>query len=159
MAPCMQAQLLNITFSHLLCPVHGSMHARQLLKCVEAAGRVLRACRYEQTGCAGSMFANRLSFTYDFRGPSKTVDTGAALLHEAIPYHAHGLASRLLAASGPYLDKRLSPGMLQRCQSRCAGVRCVEDISLCWLHVMWAPESMPLGPHMLHMYQLEAFKS
>ena len=33
---------------------------------------------YEQTGCTMSMFANRLSFTYDFRGPSKAVDTGAA---------------------------------------------------------------------------------
>ena len=32
---------------------------------------------YEQTGCTLSMFANRLSFTFDFRGPSKAVDTGA----------------------------------------------------------------------------------
>ena len=32
---------------------------------------------YEQTGCTMSMFANRLSFTYDFKGPSKAVDTGA----------------------------------------------------------------------------------
>ena len=32
---------------------------------------------YEQTGCVMSMFANRLSFTYDFKGPSKAVDTGA----------------------------------------------------------------------------------
>ena len=31
---------------------------------------------YEQTGCTQSMFANRLSWTYDFRGPSKSVDTG-----------------------------------------------------------------------------------
>ena len=31
---------------------------------------------YEQTGCTLSMFANRLSFNYDFRGPSKAVDTG-----------------------------------------------------------------------------------
>lgn len=31
---------------------------------------------YEQTGCVMSMFANRLSFTYDFKGPSKAVDTG-----------------------------------------------------------------------------------
>ena len=34
---------------------------------------------YEQTGCTMSMFANRLSFFFDFRGPSKAVDTGAAL--------------------------------------------------------------------------------
>ena len=31
---------------------------------------------YEQTGCAQSMFANRLSWWFDFRGPSKCVDTG-----------------------------------------------------------------------------------
>jgi fatty acid synthase len=33
---------------------------------------------YEQTGCAASMFANRLSWFYNFKGPSKIVDTGAA---------------------------------------------------------------------------------
>jgi fatty acid synthase len=33
---------------------------------------------YEQTGCSMSMFANRLSWWFDFRGPSKCVDTGAA---------------------------------------------------------------------------------
>ena len=32
---------------------------------------------YEQTGCAQSMFANRLSWWFDFRGPSKCIDTGA----------------------------------------------------------------------------------
>lgn len=32
---------------------------------------------YEQTGCTLSMFANRLSFFFDFKGPSKAVDTGA----------------------------------------------------------------------------------
>ena len=32
---------------------------------------------YEQTGCTMSMFANRLSFFFDFKGPSKAVDTGA----------------------------------------------------------------------------------
>jgi hypothetical protein len=31
---------------------------------------------YEQTGCVQSMFANRLSWWFDFRGPSKCVDTG-----------------------------------------------------------------------------------
>ena len=35
---------------------------------------------YEQTGCTQSMFANRLSWWYDFRGPSKAVDTGAHAL-------------------------------------------------------------------------------
>ena len=33
---------------------------------------------YEQTGCTMSMFANRLSFFYNFKGPSKAVDTGKA---------------------------------------------------------------------------------
>ena len=31
---------------------------------------------YEQTGCAQSMFPNRLSWWFDFRGPSKCIDTG-----------------------------------------------------------------------------------
>jgi fatty acid synthase len=31
---------------------------------------------YEQSGCARSMFANRLSWWFDFRGPSKCIDTG-----------------------------------------------------------------------------------
>ena len=34
---------------------------------------------YEQTGCTLSMFANRLSFYFDFKGPSKAVDTGDSL--------------------------------------------------------------------------------
>ena len=34
---------------------------------------------YEQTGCTLSMFANRLSFFFDFKGPSKAVDTGNLL--------------------------------------------------------------------------------
>ena len=39
---------------------------------------------YEQTGCTMSMFANRLSFTYDFKGPSKAVDTGASTTMHAV---------------------------------------------------------------------------
>lgn len=31
---------------------------------------------YSMTGCATSMFANRLSYFFDFKGPSFTVDTG-----------------------------------------------------------------------------------
>ncbi len=31
---------------------------------------------YEQSGCAQSMFANRLSWWFDFQGPSKAIDTG-----------------------------------------------------------------------------------
>ena len=34
------------------------------------------ATGYEQTGCAQSMFPNRLSWWFDFRGPSKCIDTG-----------------------------------------------------------------------------------
>src|SRR6266702_3285461 len=33
---------------------------------------------YENTGCAKSMFANRLSFFFDFRGPSLTIDTACS---------------------------------------------------------------------------------
>lgn len=36
---------------------------------------------YEQTGCTLSMFANRLSFFFDFKGPSKAVDTGVLQAH------------------------------------------------------------------------------
>ena len=43
---------------------------------------------YEQTGCVMSMFANRLSFVYGFKGPSKAVDTACSsafmALHDAI---------------------------------------------------------------------------
>lgn len=35
---------------------------------------------YEQTGCAQSMFPNRLSWWFDFRGPSKCIDTGERCL-------------------------------------------------------------------------------
>lgn len=33
---------------------------------------------YENIGCSLSMFANRLSFYYDFHGPSKTIDTACS---------------------------------------------------------------------------------
>ena len=33
---------------------------------------------YENTGCAQSMYANRLSFFYDFRGPSMSIDTACS---------------------------------------------------------------------------------
>ena len=45
------------------------IHAQWLSNVPEITG-------YEQTGCTLSMFANRLSFSFDFRGPSKAVDTG-----------------------------------------------------------------------------------
>ena len=47
------------------------MHAQWLADVDSVTG-------YEQTGCAASMFANRLSWFYNFKGPSKIVDTGAA---------------------------------------------------------------------------------
>lgn len=33
---------------------------------------------YENIGCAGSMFANRLSYSFDFRGPSIMIDTACS---------------------------------------------------------------------------------
>ena len=33
---------------------------------------------YENTGCSMAMFANRLSFFYDFHGPSQTIDTACS---------------------------------------------------------------------------------
>ena len=46
---------------------------------------------YEQTGCASSMFANRLSWFYNFKGPSKIVDTGA----ERKPFAAESCGFRM----------------------------------------------------------------
>ena len=43
---------------------------------------------YEQTGCAQSMFANRLSWWFDFRGPSKCIDTGELRAHTTSPWAA-----------------------------------------------------------------------
>ena len=58
------------------------IHAQWLSNVPEITG-------YEQTGCTLSMFANRLSFSFDFRGPSKAVDTGDhcanLLLHASVP--------------------------------------------------------------------------
>eukprot|EP00884_Botryococcus_braunii_P011836 jgi/Botrbrau1/20653/Bobra.113_1s0077.1 len=49
---------------------------------------------YEQTGCASSMLANRLSWFFDFQGPSKVVDTACSsslvALHDAITDMALG---------------------------------------------------------------------
>ena len=45
--------------------------------CAVAQRHVKDVTGYEQTGCTLSMFANRLSFFFDFKGPSKAVDTGA----------------------------------------------------------------------------------
>ena len=43
---------------------------------------------YEQTGCAQSMFPNRLSWWFDFRGPSKCIDTGEHAPQQALAYPA-----------------------------------------------------------------------
>lgn len=51
---------------------------------------------YEQTGCTLSMFANRLSFFFDFKGPSKAVDTGET--RKSNTYSLHAL---LLLMSSP----------------------------------------------------------
>ena len=48
------------------------IHAQWLANVNEITG-------YEQTGCTLSMFANRLSFSFDFQGPSKAVDTGPCM--------------------------------------------------------------------------------
>ena len=66
---------------------------------------------YEQTGCTLSMFANRLSFFFNFKGPSKAVDTGA-LLHARC--HRQSCFNTLLcivncAAAHPLLPSARSP--------------------------------------------------
>ena len=43
---------------------------------------------YEQTGCTLSMFANRLSFSFDFRGPSMSIDTGAPACPDLCRLHS-----------------------------------------------------------------------
>lgn len=49
---------------------------------------VERANGYALTGCSRSMFSNRISFTFDFQGPSYTMDTACSssfmALHQAI---------------------------------------------------------------------------
>ena len=47
--------------------------------------RMALGAGYEQTGCAQSMFANRLSWWFDFRGPSKCIDTGEPCVHSQPP--------------------------------------------------------------------------
>ncbi len=42
---------------------------------------------YEHTGCSGSMFANRLSWTLDLRGPSKAIDTACSSSLTALVGH------------------------------------------------------------------------
>ncbi len=48
---------------------------------------------YENTGCARSMFANRLSFFFDFRGPSLNVDTACSSALVALDAAARALAA------------------------------------------------------------------
>ena len=50
---------------------------------------------YEQTGCTLSMFANRLSFFFDFKGPSKSVDTGVQLACQRLSLSSHELTVHL----------------------------------------------------------------
>ena len=50
---------------------------------------------YEQTGCTLSMFANRLSFFFDFKGPSKSVDTGEQLACQRLSLSSRELTVHL----------------------------------------------------------------
>ena len=49
---------------------------------------------YEQTGCVMSMTANRLSFFYSFRGPSKTCEPLSSCLAQS---QSHAPSTALLA--------------------------------------------------------------
>ncbi|MCG6968909.1 MAG: acyltransferase domain-containing protein, partial [Gammaproteobacteria bacterium] len=57
---------------------------------------------YENTGCASSMFANRLSYSFNFTGPSETIDTACSsslvALHAAMQALALGECDRALVA-------------------------------------------------------------
>lgn len=65
---------------------------------------------YENTGCAQSMFANRLSFFYDLRGPSMNIDTacssGLVALCQALTDLRTGIIDRALVGGSSVL---LSP--------------------------------------------------
>lgn len=54
---------------------------------------------YEHTGCSGSMFANRLSWTFDLRGPSKAIDTACSSSLTALVGHQGYMAKSACAAS------------------------------------------------------------
>jgi hypothetical protein len=65
---------------------------------------------YEHTGCSASMFANRLSWTFDLRGPSKAIDTACSSSLTALaearspPRHAKwAMAARLTLGLHGYL--------------------------------------------------------
>lgn len=54
---------------------------------------------YEHTGCSGSMFANRLSWTFDLRGPSKAIDTACSSSLTALVGHCGVTRSCMWAAA------------------------------------------------------------
>ena len=66
------------------------IHAQWLANVNEITG-------YEQTGCTLSMFANRLSFSFDFQGPSKAVDTGLCMCEHM--YRCYTVLSRPLSTT------------------------------------------------------------
>lgn len=62
---------------------------------------------YENTGCAQSMFANRLSFFFDLRGPSMNIDTacssGLVALVQAVNDLRSGLIDRAIVGGSSIL--------------------------------------------------------
>ena len=72
---------------------------------------------YEQTGCTLSMFANRLSFFFNFKGPSKAVDTGA--LQQSPLFHCQSCCSKapiplsVMLQHAPFIISQAA-GALQR---------------------------------------------
>ncbi len=70
---------------------------------------------YEITGCAQSMYANRLSFYYDIHGPSYHIDTACAssltALHQALNDLKSGRCEfALVAASSIFINPGLTVG-------------------------------------------------
>ena len=87
------------------------LHAQWLSNIKEITG-------YEQTGCTLSMFANRLSFFFDFKGPSKAVDTGALPLPTCL--HGSDISSQ---SSAPALVHHLQTPALVRVFTKACGIQ------------------------------------
>jgi hypothetical protein len=101
-------------------PFCAQVHAQWLADADSVSG-------YEQTGCAASMFANRLSWFFNFKGPSKIVDTGRPLLlcprtHSL--YRSRGWEAAVPAGSGWPAPNVLHACCSLRCVPRCAWRTC-----------------------------------
>ncbi len=95
---------------------------------------------YEHTGCSASMFANRLSWTFDLRGPSKAVDTACSSSLTALA-EARGLPRHVkwaLAARSILFDSRRVCMAIWRKLSTAAGTSVQAHAELAAGRLDWA---------------------